>query len=252
MRFKPDTLGTLVRPRVLTKAIVYTLLPPAGTEEDSDRQNFWAMAKRSNRFERFALYNTPFNKLFNDLSLGNTGKDLNECYVGVITHYMVNFHGTYHIVDASNVKELLSRVKKTYGNRANLKVSSVGLKFYKGMKRDEYGTLIPVNPWGGTGTHVWFYNRKDIVPMEDIIRYENARLGDLVLFPKAKGIVVKHKTLNKPRFYSTSSWTCKAITLLNGSIDGFTRFLPDRTFKVRKPTDPMPPEMLEEDEVLAE
>lgn len=240
MRFKPETLGTLVRPRVLTKAIVYAFQHSSNAEDGDEGSNFWASARRSTRFERFATYNKPFNQLFSDLSLGNTEKDLSTCYVGVITHYLVRFHGAYHVVDASNVKELLGRVRKVYGNRANLKVSSVGLKFYKGIKIDEYGKTIPVDPWEPTRDHVWFYNRKDIVAMDDIIRYESAKPQDLILFPKAKGLVIKHKILNKPRFYSTSSWTCKALTLLNGSIDGFTRFLPDRTFKIRRPTDPIP------------
>lgn len=247
MRFRPETLGVLARPRVLTKAIVYTLAGEATEHEQA--QNFWQIAKRSTRLERFSVYFKPFKEIFKDLKLGNTESvDLSSCYVGVITHYMVHFHGTFYVVDASNIQEMLVRVRKVYGNRANLKVSYVGLKFYKGMERDSVtGKMTPKDPWEHTGRYIWFYSRKDIVSMDDILRYESAHNGDLVLFPKAKGIVVKHRILNKPKFYKTSSWTCKAITLLNGSIDGFTRFLPDRSFKIRKPSEPLPVEMIQDE-----
>jgi hypothetical protein len=89
---------------------------------------------------------------------------------------------------------------------------------------------------------MWFFNPWELVPLVEIIKYESVSKGDLILFQKTKGLVVRKKLLNKPRFYTTSSWSCYSVTLLNYTADGYTRFLPDRMFSIRRSGDPEPTE----------
>lgn len=240
MRFKPDTLGTLVRPRILTAASIIKSGPPGG-----DFTFSWNKPRKSTRFDHFSIFDKKPQDLFSDLQLGDTTEDLSTCYVGEVTHYIVKVGGQMTMVDKGNVQETLRRVRKLLGVRTNLKVVSVGLQFYKGMERAEDGSLKPISPWkpktsdGSTGI-IWFFNPWELVSMEQIMRYETVGKGDLVLFQKTKGLVVKKKNLNKPKFYNTSSWSCYTITLLNHLGDGFTRFLPDREFTVRRSSDPEP------------
>lgn len=231
----------LVRPRVLSHAIVFT--PETEKDVNNSRQIWWQLHAKDLDTHLYKDQESLINT-FSDLSLGNTELDLSTCYTGVITHYQVNFRGMIHVIDKTSIEEFMVKMRKVYGSRANLKVSYVGLKIFTGMERDPItNELRAINPWKQTEEKIWFFRRKEIVLTDDIIRYESAHNGDLIIFPKAKGIVVKHKVLNKPKFFLTCSWTCKNLTLLNGNIEGYTRFLPDRTFIVRKPGDPLPEEM---------
>jgi hypothetical protein len=238
MRFKPDTFGLLVRPRILVAASIL----PVKSGKPGEISFSWTKPRKSERFDHFAVFPKKLTDLFSDLHLGDTSKDLSTCYTAEVTHYIVRFGGTLSLVDKNNVQETLKMVRKRLGARTNLRVVSVGVKFYKGMEQTPDGSLKAQNPWipktaDGLET-IWFYNPWELVPMTEIVKYESVKRGDLILFPKSSGMVVRKKNLNKPRYYSTSSWSCYSITLLNYTADGFTRFLPDRQFTVRRSSDP--------------
>lgn len=243
MRFKQDSLGMLVRPRILAGASIFPMKSGMPTEFSVK----WSKPRKTDRLDHFSVFNKSVSDLFQGLNLGDTSKDISNCYVGQVTHYIVKIAGQITLVDKGNVQETLKLVRKRLGARTNLRVVSVGIQFYHGMERDlADGSLKPINPWNpktSTGEEtVWFFNPWELVPIEDVIKYEAVKRGDLILFQKARGLVVRKKFLNKPRFYSTSSWSCYSITLLNFTADGFTRFLPSRSFDVHASSDPLPPD----------
>jgi len=234
MRFKPETFGTLVRPRILaTGAIV-------PTDAKADLSN--AFKDRLARPDPLQIFSKRPEELFRGLELGDTSQeDLSMCYTGEVTHYVVRVAGSLALVDKNNVQEALKKLRKRLGARANLRVVSVGLRFYQGMEKSP-GGLRGINPWSPKTPEgceaIWFFNPWELVPISEIMKYESVKTGDLILFQKTKGMVVKKKWLNKPRYYATSSWSCYSITLLNHTADGYTRFLPDRYFTVRRASDP--------------
>lgn len=232
----------LVRPRILAAASIFPV--KSGTPNEFNVK--WSKPRKTDRLDHFSVFNTSISTLFQNLSLGDTSQDLSTSYVGEVTHYIVKVAGQMTLVDKGNVQETLKRIRKKLGARTNLQIVSVGIQFYHGMKKDTEGKIKPIKAWNpktssGEDT-VWFFNPWELVPISEIIKYESVKRGDLILFQKARGLVVKKKFLNKPKFYSTSSWSCYSITLLNFTADGFTRFLPVRSFEVHTSDDPLPPD----------
>jgi hypothetical protein len=241
MRFRPETLGTLVRPRILATAAIV----PVGSTFQFEFS--WTKTRKSDRYDHFGAFSQKPHDLFSSLQLGDTSKDTTVAYVGEVTHYVVRIAGALTLVDKNNVQETLRMARKRLGVRTNLRVVSVGLKLYKGFQVDpETKQLKPINPWNPKTVEghetMWFFNPWELVPLVEIIKYESVSKGDLILFQKTKGLVVRKKLLNKPRFYTTSSWSCYSVTLLNYTADGYTRFLPDRMFSIRRSGDPEPTE----------
>lgn len=235
MRFGPETLGLLVRPRILTSANVLpinniqsphsfiTLKPvTCGLNSSTDPE---------------ALFGKSLNSLFSEIGLGDTNTNNTKSYTAKVVAYLVKIGSTSVVVDHTNLQETLTKVRNRYGIRANFKILSVGVQFFQGFQEID-GQFQPTEPWPvrtkeGNET-LWFYKPWELVPLTEIVKYESVRRGDLVMFQKSHGLVIKKKLLNKPRFYMTSSWSCYSITLLNHMGDGFTRFLPDRKFSVRR------------------
>lgn len=174
-------------------------------------------------------YKKPVEKVFLDLSVGNTVTDPENSYVCQITHVLVKFGGNYFLVDsAEKGRQFQNSYKKRYGLGAKLKVVAVGVSLFGGVKDG-----VPIKPWGQQQeNHIWFYEPKHVVFYEDIKRFESVCLGDMIFFQKSKGVVVSVRQLNKPKFFKTCSWSSRTIWLLNGGGYGLIRFLPDRKFEV--------------------
>ena len=238
MRFRPETLGLLVRPRILASASVLL----KGTQDPGASSLFTlkpACHSIKPCIDPLLVFGKPLNVLFSDIQLGNTAVDISTTYTAQVVSYLIKTGSVCMFVDRSNIQETLAKVKKRFGARTNLKIVSVGVRFFRGMEQLTTGELRPINPWmpvtkDGQKT-IWFYKPWELVPMTEILKYESVNNGDLVLFQKCHGLVVKKKLLNKPKFFLTSSWSCYSITLLNHTGDGFIRFLPDRRFTVRLP-----------------
>jgi hypothetical protein len=230
MRFKPETLGLLVRPRILASACI---IPTNSITTNIPLKSLWDNPKR---FEHLSLFKQSPSELFSELKLGDTSVNLLNAYTGQIVCFLTKIGNKLILVDKVNINQIVKEVKKKYGSRTNLRVISIGIVFYQGMKVVD-GFLHSIKPWCPKTENneevVWFYKPWELVPTEEIVKYESVKKGDLILFPKCHGLVVKKKLLNKPKFYYTSSWSCYSITLLNHTADGFTRFLPDRKFTIR-------------------
>ena len=236
MRFGPETLGLLVRPRILTSANVL----PLNTKEPlpSSLITLKPVACGLNPYiDPEKLFGRSLNSLFSDINLGDTNNANTKSYTAKVVAYLVKIGAASVVVDSTNVQETLTKVRKRYGIRTNFKILSVGVEFFQGFE-ERNGRLEPIKPLpiktqDGSET-IWFYKPWELVPLTEIVKYESVRRGDLVMFQKSHGLVVRKKLLNKPKFYMTSSWSCYSITLLNHTGDGFTRFLPDRKFFVRR------------------
>jgi len=236
MRFGPETLGLLVRPRILTSANVL----PLNTKEPlpSSLITLKPVACGLNPYiDPEKLFGRSLNSLFSDINLGDTNNANTKSYTAKVVAYLVKIGAASVVVDSTNVQETLTKVRKRYGIRTNFKILSVGVEFFQGFE-ERNGRLEPIKPLpiktqDGSET-IWFYKPWELVPLTEIVKYESVRRGDLVMFQKSHGLVVKKKALNKPKFYMTSSWSCYSITLLNHTGDGFTRFLPDRKFSIRR------------------
>lgn len=235
MRFKPETLGLLVRPRIIARVKLLKnkdLLP-------SSLIAIKPVACGLNPYvDPEKLFGKPLNSLFSAINLGDASNNSTKSYTAKVVAYLVKVGTTSVFVDETNVHETLNEVRKRYGIRTNLKILSVGVEFFQGFQEIN-NKLEPIKPLplktqDGSET-IWFYKPWELVPLTEIIKYESVECGDLVMFQKSHGLVVKKKRLNKPKFYMTSSWSCYSITLLNHTGDGFIRFLPDRKFSVRFP-----------------
>lgn len=234
MKINLNTIGALVRPRIITHAKVYPRIIDSLKEEEK-----WDLAgvADSYYYSRDLLsYKKPYEELFKDLVIGDTTQDLSNCYVGMITSFIISIsYKQYVLVDKNNVKDIVENLKRKNRSCESLPIHFVGIKFFKGVKRNKNGTLSPTDPWEATSSqHTWFYRPWDLVSMETVIRYEKLESGDLVLFKKTSGIVLKNKHINKKRFYKTNSWSCKSVSVLMGNGRTILRFLPNKSFKGRK------------------
>jgi len=219
MRITKNIFGTLVRPRITSYAKLFPRISPLLTQEES-KDLYLFIRDYSYGYNHLAMYNNDFNSLFNGLTLGDTSKDLSNCYVGQITSLIISIgYKNFIIVKENNYDEAFEKYKKYYGNRTFLdNVYYVGLKYFQGLELNkDTNKLIPINPWHETmkTEYGWFYKQYDLLPMETIIQYENVQMGDLLWFKYTNGLALNVKTLNKQRFYMANSWTCKNISILN-------------------------------------
>lgn len=231
VKITANSFGALVRPRIMSYA---RILPRLDAVVEQDRWNIASLIDAPFYGEKEVNhYKKPYEDLFAELVIGDTTKDLSNCYVAVITSFITSInHRHYILVDKNNVTDILEKLRKRYGKRESIPVHYVGVKFYKGLQRNPEGVLEPINPWSVTaGEHTWFYRPWDLLDMETIVQYENLKLGNLVLFKRSQGIVLKSKTIQKKKFYKTNSWSCKSNTVLLGNGKTFLRFLPNKTFK---------------------
>ena len=239
MKFRPEHIGLLVRPRVLSHVFLYQ------KNVGIDIERWWKGVDPYYRYRSYLQpdqlvggYDSSLPSLFAGLSIGDTSKDLSTAYVGVITSFIVYLHGQYYHMDSTEkATELEARVKRMYGKYASLSVAALGIRFYMGMAKDpKTGKIVPVNPWEHTDVdsqNIWFYRPIHVIPVENVIRYEAIDQGDLVCFKRTGGIVVTTRVMNKKKFFKTSSWSTKTVTLLNSAGDHFIRFLPNKQFQVK-------------------
>jgi len=238
MRFTPDSIGMLVRPRIILAA---SLLFKDKTSLSVSANSFMVLRPSIHSTNPYIspkhLFGQSSKELFAELNLGDTSQNLRTAYVCQVTNYLVKLGPSLIWVDKNNIQDILQKTRKIYGSRANLKIFKVGVSFFQGVDSDGK----PINEWkpvAADGKEIyWFYKPGELVPMSEIIKYENTKIGNLIIFPKTHGLVVKKKMLNKPKFYQTSSWSCYAITLLQTKCHVPLRFLPDRQFKIFNPQD---------------
>lgn len=236
MRFGPETLGLLVRPRILASAKVMV-----SNNKNISPHSLIALKPvfhgTNPHLEPERLFGKSLNSLFSDVKLGDTTNRNLKSYTAKVVSYLVRIGSTHIVVDSTNIQETLMKARKRYGNRTNLKIILVGVQFFCSFQ-EKNGVLESLEPLtikttDGFNT-IWFYKPWELVPLTEVVKYESVRCGDLVMFQKTNGLVIKKKCLNKPKFFLTSSWSCYSITLLNHAGDGYTRFLPDRRFTIRR------------------
>lgn len=227
-----NSFGVVVRPRIVSYARVY---PRLNVPTGESKWSLDTLVNASPYDEKdISYYGKSYDSLFEELAIGDTTEDLKDCYAGVITSFVTSISfRNYILVTQDNVTDVLEKLRRKNNSRESIPVHYVGIKFYKGLQRDkETGKLVPLNPWHVTEKETtWFYRPWDLISMDTIVRYEMLASGDLVLFRKSRGLVLKKKTINKKRFYKTNSWSCKSVTVLLGNGRSHLKFLPNKSFK---------------------
>lgn len=236
IKFSLNLLGKLVRPRVIDNASILEV----GTPTNNQNNNYGYLFKERHPPDLNAIFGKKSSLLFQPISLGNTTKSLEDCYVAEITHLMVRAsnHSEPIIINAPSAETVLNKILSKKGKKPRLRIKAVGVRFYKGVEYDkEKGVYIPLNPWNPLTLNdkeaIWFYYPRDVVPIEEIIKFEGINPGDLIIFQKVNGLTIKKTHLNKPKFYSSSSWSCYTIFLMGKGLKK-TRMLPNREFTVIK------------------
>lgn len=232
LKFNSDTIGALVRPRILLKVLT--------SKADQPLSIAYTRNQQAQALEHLSPTGN-IQDLFKDLKLGDTTQDLSQCYVGKVVSYILFFPNKpnaekYEKVGLERMKQLEKVAKNRRGR--HWEVRAVGIQFYLGIHTEEdTGYIYPINPWPCSDglNKEWFYFPEDIVHMDDIIRYERLGQGMLLKTDKAAGLVVTAKTLNKPQFYRTSSWTCKSIVILSCQHGRLVKVLPSRKFEIGNP-----------------
>lgn len=218
MKFGSATFGALVRPRVLLKNI--------SSNKDSV---YYTREQQAQALEQQT--HKSVKELFQDIHLGDTSLDLSNCYVGRVKSLIINFN-TLGTANYKFEKVNYSQMKAVEEKCDYWRVSGVGLEFYTGMCLDANGILQPVNLW--PETEEWFYHPDDVLLMHDIVNFESCRELDLIISKKTSGMVLDVRTMNKPQFYRTNSWTSKNVTVLSGQHGRRVKLLPFRKFKISR------------------
>lgn len=231
MRLTLNSLGLLVRPRIISNAKVY---PRLNVKIEQDKWNVDSMMDFSylSYNKEINLYKLSYETLFDGLVIGDTRNNPETCYVGKIVSFIISLsYGNYIVVDDHNIDEIMNRISKMGRKLDSFPINMVGLKFYKGIERDSNNHLVPINQWDITKEHIWFYRSWDLVSIESVIEYEKLQPGNLVLFARSRGMVLKTKFINKVKFYNTNSWSSASITMLSSNGKKTFKFLPNRRFK---------------------
>jgi hypothetical protein len=218
-KFGLTDFGRLVKPKILLSAFLMF------KHETFDPDSWWREVKKLNRasknYKRDTIHGTyghSLIELFGELDVDN--------YIAQVDSFLVFHYGNYKLV--KNLEQL-GNIRT--GHR--MTIVAVGVKIYKSY---DHSTKEVGEPWGPTNEeHIsWFFTPKQLVPLELVVQYESANVGDLVLYRKSHGMVYQIKVLKRNHFYSTCSWTRKKVMVLSAQDANPTKLSVDRPYKLLK------------------
>ena len=201
-KFSIKDFGRIVKPKILLRAFILC------KHQDFDSDSWWRKAKENNRLSRTfkkdmisGTYGMEFKKLFQSLSQNN--------FVCEISSFLIFHRGSYKLISS---QEELSNLD--FKNK--IVICAIGVKFFNSynsqIKRAE-------NAWNVTKQDniLWLFQPKQLIPIELIEQYENAEIGDLVVYSKSHGLVSKiTKLKNKKNWWAVSNWTNKQVIVISG------------------------------------
>lgn len=235
MKITQDSFGTLVRPRILSFALLLTK-PKNYSSDDlkkwwNDYSHYKTLREELPKNMESKLHKT-LSGIFDGLCLGETNKNIENCYVATICEMIGYCDGIfYHISTPEQFTKITEHVQKTYSGKRNLSILAVGLCMFKDQQAKERWQPEVATP--GALIHSWFYEPQDLVEIEAIKKFESLRVGNLVRMANGDiNIVVQSDLLNKQLFYKTSSWACRSVRLLNGKAGSYIRLLPSRQYDI--------------------
>lgn len=221
-----DDLGKLVKIKVLTKAFLLCVPEQERFETDSWWRGSCDRHRKSKSYKQDMIAGTygvqNLSYLFSTLD-PNT-------YVAEITSFLVIHALEYKIVKTQEEIEALLNERSFRG----VYIVGAGVKIYKtyNVITKELG-----QEWEPTATNTvaWFYEVKQIIPVEDVENFNRVEAGDMIVFGKTQALVVTVKNLTRRKFYNTCSWTNKRIMVLSGGSHGRqARLVLSRPFKIIK------------------
>lgn len=201
-KFSIKDFGKVVKPKILLRAFILC------KHQDFDADSWWRKVKANNRvsstYKRDMIsgtYGMDFKKLFQNLSQNN--------FVCQINSFLIFYKGTYKLI--SSQEDLISLNSKN-----KIVICAIGVKFYNKYNST---TKEVEDPWKFTEQDniLWLFSPKQLIPVELVEQYENAEIGDLVVYSKSHGVVSKI-TISKPKksWWAISNWTNKQVIVISG------------------------------------
>lgn len=190
-----------------------------------DLDSWWRKSKENVRmsktFKRDMIsgtYGMRFDKLFKDLN--------QEEYIGKITSFIVLHAGEYKLI---NSKEELEQLQSGY----RITIQAIGVHFFLNYNKE---TRQVGEPWKITQQEsiLWFFSPKQLVRFDSIAQYEQAEVGDLVMYKRSHGLVSKIRTLPKKRWWASSSWSRKQVMVISGQDAHAQKLSIERPYKLIK------------------
>jgi hypothetical protein len=201
-KFSIKDFGRVVKPKILLRAFILC------KHQDFDPDSWWRKTKENNRVSRTfkkdmisGTYGMDFKKLFQNLQQNS--------FVCQITSFLIFHRGSYKLV--SSPEETVSLNLKN-----KIVICAVGVKFFNSYNSN---TKEPEYPWKFTEQDniLWLFQPKQLIPIELIEQYENAEVGDLIVYSKSNGLVSKvTKLKNKKSWWAVSNWTNKQVIVISG------------------------------------
>lgn len=197
----PLTLGSVVRPKILTNTIIYnpSLVPDfnAWWRESITRFRYQNNLKK-NQFTQF--YNKHCSLIFQQ------GLD-RENYAGIITMFIGYYKEKFYIIDDNTPQNIKNQ---TY-------LVAAGIRFYKTATVNfNNGEIVLENSLQDSlDDNIWFYFLEDINLFSNIILYESLNNGDCVYLKNYNGFILETIENKRKDFWSSSSWTSQKKILFD-------------------------------------
>mgnify|MGYP003351186812 CR=1 FL=1 len=176
VKFSIKDFGKVAKPKILLRAFILY------KHQDFDADSWWRKAKENNRLSRTfkkdmisGTYGMEFKKLFQNLDQNN--------FVCQINSFLIFHRGTYKLICSLEEANNLDFKNK-------IVICGIGVKFFNSYNS---ATKQLENPWKITEQDniIWLFPPKQLIPIELVEQYENAEVGDLVVYSKSHGLVSK-------------------------------------------------------------
>lgn len=219
-KFSIKDFGRVVKPKILLRAFILC------KHQDFDADSWWRKVKANNRVSSTykkdmisGTYGMDFKKLFESLSKNNFACQINS--------FLVFHKGTYKLI--SSQEDLIN-----LNSNNKVVICAIGVKFF-----NNYNSLTKeiTDPWKFTEQDniLWLFSPKQLIPIETVEQYENAEVGDLVVYAKTHGVISKITTARpKKSWWAVSSWTNKQVIVLSGQNAKATKLSIERPYNLIK------------------
>lgn len=218
-KFTIKDFGKIVRPKTLLEAYILC------KHENFDADSWWHKVRTNTILSRTfkkdmisGTYGMDFRKLFATL--------FRDTFVCQINSFIVFHRGIYKLVTSPEEVEPLN-------DNSRIVVCAVGVKFFNQF---DPKTNTTSNPWKITEDKqiLWFFRPKNLISIDIVQQYENAEVGDLVIYTKTHGLISKITYSKIKAWWAKTSWTRKKVTVLSGQNSKPHKLSIDRPYELVK------------------
>lgn len=163
-------------------------------------------------------FNMGFYNVFEDMKLGNLYTKPESSYYGVVNTVLVA--ETFNLKKFQKVKgmeEALEFEEYYKKNKIDYYIENVHIDFFKGTTEEP----ARVSVFSSEDNKITLcYPPWDLTDLDQLIKFDSLKQGDVIKTSKCKGIVIRIKELNKPNFWRTNSLTSRKIEVLFSDENG--------------------------------